>query len=162
MANSELTFRLATDADVPALRQLVNAAYQELADMGLNFTGTFQDEAITRERMQGNDVFLAFKQGELVGTLSLEVEEHDDGHTVLYLGQFAVAPANKRQGIGRQLLSLAEERAKQLGLNRLRLDTAVPAAHLVRLYESHGYSIINQVQWEGKTYASFIMEKVLE
>lgn len=161
MQSSELTFRLATDADVPALRKLVNVAYQELADIGLNFTGTYQDEAITRERMQGKEVLLAFMQTELVGTLSFSVRDQDDGHTVLYLGQFAVAPERKRQGIGRQLLYRAEERAKQLGLNRLRLDTAMPATHLVQLYKSHGYGIISQVKWEGKTYESLIMEKVL-
>ena len=63
MDTSSIQFRLATDADVPALRILVNSAYQQLADLGLNFTGTYQNEDITRERMVNNDVYLAYEIG---------------------------------------------------------------------------------------------------
>ena len=63
-----LQVRLAGELDVPALRLLVNAAYRQLADMGLNFTGTYQDEQVTRERMQGREVYLVFREQELVGS----------------------------------------------------------------------------------------------
>lgn len=157
--NIDITYRLATDADVPALRRLVNAAYAELAEMGLNFTGTYQDEEETRARMQGNEVYLAFFGSELAGTISMEVEEREGEPPVLYLGQLAVEPSLKRKGLGRRLLRLAEEKAKEKGLTRLQLDTAQPATHLVALYRSEGYEVVGDVQWEGKTYRSFIFEK---
>jgi len=159
---ASLQFRLATVADVPELRVLVNSAYQQLADLGLNFTGTYQNEEITKERMVNNDVYLAFLNDELVGTISLEVETHKGILPVLYLTQLAVAPKCKRQGLGRRLLALAEEKAREKGILRLQLDTAVPANHLVRLYLSQGFEIIDEVQWEGKTYRSYIMEKRLK
>jgi ribosomal protein S18 acetylase RimI-like enzyme len=150
--------RLATDADVPALRCLVNSAYSELADLGLNFTGTYQDEAITRERMLGAEVFLLYRDGELVASLSATIKG-DEPH--LYINQVAVRPDRKRQGLGRYLLDLAEARASASGLSHLRLDTAVPAAHLVEMYRQRGYQAIDEVQWDGKTYRSCIMEKRL-
>lgn len=162
MDTTSIQFRLATDADVPELRRLVNSAYQQLADLGLNFTGTYQDEKITRERMQNNDVYLAFAKDELIGTISLEVETHKGVLPVLYLTQLAVAPKCKRQGLGRTLLRLAEEKAREKGICRLQLDTAAPATHLVKLYLSQGFEIIEEIQWRGKTYRSYIMEKYLK
>jgi predicted N-acetyltransferase YhbS len=157
---SELHFRLANKDDVPALRYLVNSAYSQLAELGLNFTGAYQDEQITRERMQGKDVYLAFLGDELVATISLGVEQKDEG-PVLYLNQIAVAPAHQRKGIGGILLRLAEERAAIAGVAALQLDTAVPATHLVTMYGKAGYRVIKEVHWPGKTYNSYIMHKQL-
>jgi len=155
----DIILRLATDDDVPALRRLVNAAYGELADRGLNYTGTFQDEEITRERMQGNDVYLASLGEKLIGTISLELQDEDQ--PLLYISQLGVLPEHKGQGIGRKLLLWAETVARTKGASRLQLDTAVPAVHLVSLYQSLGYEVIDEVQWRGKSYRSYVMEKKL-
>lgn len=159
--NGRLTLRLATDDDVPAIRLLVNAAYRELADLGMNYTGTYQDERITRERMQGRDVWLAFADNRLVATISIDVREQN-GRPTLYIGQFAVAPDLKRQGIGAYLMDHVERIAHERGLTRLGLDTATKAHHLVRFYTSRGFRTVEQVHWEGKTYESYIMEKDLD
>lgn len=154
--------RLANETDVPALRRLVNDAYRELADMGLNYTGTYQDEDITRERMAGAEVYVLERQGELLASISLSVSDTSDGTgTCLYINQLAVRPDQRRNGIGTDLLDFAEQRATYGGLERLRLDTAIPAKHLVALYERRGYRPVEEVQWEGKTYKSYIMEKNL-
>lgn len=155
-----LQVRLAGEPDVPALRLLVNAAYRQLADLGLNFTGTYQDEQVTRERMQGREVHLAFREQELVGTVSLHVKPLGS-RQVLYINQFAVSPEHQRQGIGNFLLGLAERRAMELGVGALQLDTAAPAEHLVMMYRKVGFQIVQEVQWDGKTYSSYIMEKQL-
>ncbi|MGE5559678.1 MAG: GNAT family N-acetyltransferase [Chloroflexota bacterium] len=158
---SELTIRPATDADVPALRLLVNAAYRELADLGMNYTGTYQDEALTRERMRGRDVYLAFDGERLVATISTDVREQN-GRPTLYISQFAVQPDLKRQGIGRHLMDYVEQVARQRGITRLGLDTATRAHHLVRFYQSLGFRIVAEEHWEGKTYNSYVMEKDLD
>lgn len=155
--------RRATLEDVPVLRQLVNDAYRELADLGLNFTGTFQDEDITRRRMQDAEVYMLHRDGELIASMNVSLKDLDNGNDrCLFIHQLAVRPDQKRRGIGSYLLKLAETRAQQLKISRLRLDTAIPATHLVKLYESRGYAPIEEVQWEGKSYRSFIMEKRLE
>jgi ribosomal protein S18 acetylase RimI-like enzyme len=155
------TLRSATDADVPALRRLVNAAYRELADRGLNFTGTYQDEATTRERLRDAEVFLLCDGDELRASICLRVLPADGERLCLYINQLAVHPEHKRRGLGTQLLDLAEARATERGLDTLRLDTAIPAAHLVSLYAARGYVVVDEVQWEGKTYRSYVMEKRL-
>ena len=67
--------RRATTDDVSAIRRLVNDAYRELEDLGLNFTGTYQDEQTTFERMQGAEVYLLYRQNELVASINISLKE---------------------------------------------------------------------------------------
>ncbi|MBK9322912.1 MAG: hypothetical protein IPM97_08215 [Bdellovibrionaceae bacterium] len=48
------------------IRQLVNSAYKELADVGLNYTATYQDEIVTRERISKGKALLLKKEGQLL------------------------------------------------------------------------------------------------
>jgi len=127
---------------VPALRALINSAYQILGDMGLNFTGVDQDDEITRRRMRGREVYVIERDGELIGTVTVAVKE-SEGTRYGYINVLAVAPNHQRRGIGSELMAIAERRAREIGLDRVRLDTAIP------------------VRWDGKSYRSAIMEKLL-
>ncbi len=152
--------RTATDDDVPALTRLINAAYRVLGDMSLNFTGVTQDEATTRERMKSCDVFVIEDDGRLIGTVKARVRAAG-GLQYLELTQLAVDPVRQRGGIGSQLVDLVERRAQELGIERVRLDTAIPARDLVQWYERRGYVEIGQIQRGGKNYRSVILEKRL-
>ena len=55
--------------------------------------------------------------------------------------QFAVDPAQKGRGLGKRLLELCFERARETGAEELALDTAEPAAELRRMYENLGFSL---------------------
>lgn len=159
--HGRLTTHVAMDTDVPELRRLVNAAYRVLGDMGLNYTGVTQDEAVTRDRMRRGEVRLLKLGGELVGTVKLDLRRPPDEEPHIYLSQLAVEPTHQRRGFGGYLLNFAEERARRLGVRRVRLDTAIPADHLIRWYTAHGYTKVGEVQWPGKTYRSVILEKTV-
>jgi hypothetical protein len=60
------SFRWAQDSDVAKLRTLVNASYKELSDMGLNYTATYQDEQVTRERICKGKAFVLEREGQLI------------------------------------------------------------------------------------------------
>ena len=128
--------------------------------MGLNFTGVTQDEETTRQRMRGREVYVIEREGRLIGTVTFSVREKD-GVRFGYVNLLAVDPAERRRGLGERLMGIAERRAKEVGVDRVRLDTAIPATHLVRWYEKRGYTRIDEAQWEGKTYRSVIFEKVV-
>jgi predicted N-acetyltransferase YhbS len=158
---ADITIRLATREDVPVVRRIVNEAYQRLADMGLNYTGVYQDDAGTWKRMEGRDTYLAEQDGKPVGTVCLRVKPIPGDGEGLYLNQMAVLPEYQGKGIGSRLMGLAEEEARKRKLDRIRLDTAIPATHLIDYYTKRGYVKVGEVQWEGKTYRSVVMEKRL-
>lgn len=165
--------REASDSDVPALRILLNQSYRELADMGLNYTATYQDEKITRERISRGQAFALTLGESLVGTVLLTIEAErpvlsEDAKEVeraltriAYISQLAIRPDLKRHGLGSMLMDHCEQLARTSGCNRIRLDTAKPAEHLVRWYRQRGYEIVAEARWEDKTYESWIFEKRL-
>lgn len=142
------------------IRSLVNQAYKELSDMGLNYTATYQDVETTIERMNAGQTFILKKQNQIVATILFSKKNYFTNKNTAYVGQFAVLPSLKKQGLGSYLMDHCEQLAKQQGFEGLQLDTAIPATHLVTLYKKRGYSIVGETHWEGKTYTSYIFEKL--
>lgn len=154
--------RLATRQDVSNVRRLVNEAYQELAQLGLNYTATYQDETVTLERMEKGRCFLLIDAGQIIGTIIFYDHDHlQRQKKCAYLGQFGIDPRYKRKGLGTLLMNYVEELAAKEGYESIQLDTAKPATHLVDWYLKRKYQIIAEEQWEGKTYQSWIFEKEL-
>lgn len=150
------------DADIPAIRLLVNAAYKELADMGLNYTATYQDESVTRDRIHKGKAFALELNNEVVGTILYTIHNYFTHRRSAYLSQLAIAPQYKRSGLGSLLMSHCEELARSEGFEAVQLDTAKPARHLVNWYVRRGYQIVGETHWEGKTYDSWVFEKKFE
>lgn len=155
----ELQLRPVKEDDLSALRLLVNAAYKELGDMGLNYTATYQDEQVTRERISKGRAFILEKNQEIVGTALFSEQNYFTGCKSGYVSQLAIHPALKRSGLGTVLMGFCENLASHEGFDAIQLDTAKPALHLVAWYQKRGYKIVGETKWEGKTYESWIFEK---
>lgn len=160
--NQELILRKSKESDVSELRILINSAYKELSDKGLNYTATYQDEAKTQERLsKGQGFVLTDIHGKIIATILMSEENYLTQKKTAYLGQFAVLPNLKKQGIGSLLLDFCEQLAKEQNYEAIQLDTAIPAEHLVKMYLRRGYQIVGEIQWDGKTYLSYMFEKPL-
>lgn len=149
------------------LTSLLQRAYKELADAGLNFTASYQTAETTARRCADGHCFVVESEGALIGTAVLKTQFWDDDPTEYQvpgtgvLGQFGVDPAWRGRGVGSALLAAVEERALRLGLTTLALDTAEPAKWLVAYYERNGFRAVGRHQWNGKTYSSLVMAKPL-
>ncbi len=150
---------------IEELTLLLNRAYKGLADMGLRYWATYQGPDVTAERIKNRHCFVAFLGGKLVGTITYAPPNQKDGSPwydrpeVAGIGQFGVEPELQGQGIGLQMMQFIEEHARANGAEELALDTAEPALHLIRWYESLGYRLIETVQWKDTNYRSVIMSK---
>lgn len=153
--------RWAKSDDAPLIRAIVNQAYRELADLGLNYTATYQDEAETLRRMANSRVLVIEDEGRAIGTILMREENKIDQRRAAYLGQFGFLPEYKGRGLGRQVMDFMEQLALREGYECVQLDTAKPAAHLVSMYLRRGYRIVGETHFEGKTYHSYIFEKNL-
>ncbi len=156
----KILLRESIDADIPVLRKLLNEAYKELSDQGLNYTATYQDEETTRQRIQKGRAFVLELNNKIIATILFSKENYITKRNTAYVGQFAVAPEYKKRGYGSLLMTYCEDLAQAEKFEGIQLDTAQPAAHLVNWYLKRGYVVVGETHWEGKTYDSYIFEKI--
>ncbi|MCA8830367.1 GNAT family N-acetyltransferase [Hymenobacter pini] len=140
---TNLTFSPATSADIPALNRLVNRAYRgEAAEQGWTtesylLAGQRTDEAdlLAQLHTPGATFLLARTAApELVGSVFLQ--QQGSG---LYLGMLSVEPTKQAQGLGRQLVTAAEEYARQLGCTGIRITVISVRHELLAWYERLGF-----------------------
>ncbi len=127
----KILLRKSIDEDMSNLRKLVNEAYRELSDQGLNYTATYQDEETTRKRIQKGRAFVLELNNEIIATILFSKENYFTMRNTAYVGQFDVAPEYKKSGYGSLLMNYCEDLAKAEKFEGIQLDTARPAAHLV-------------------------------
>lgn len=146
--------------EITSITHLLNSAYKELADKGLNYTAAFQHEDKTKNRIsKGRCFVLKDSLNNILGTILLTEENYITNCKTLYIGQFGVLPELKKNGIGTLLMQHCENLARQEAYVGIQLDTAIPSQHLVDWYQRLGYHIIGKEHYEGKTYDSYIFEK---
>ena len=160
LCKQSYVLRLATEVDVVEIRQLLNLAYQELMEIGLNYVACTQDEEKTRERMAEGRTFVLILESEIVATILFSTKNYFTNKKTAYVGQFAVSPELKKQGLGSMLMDYCEELAQIEGFQGVQLDTAKPAHHLVDWYLSRDYKIVGEIHVDGRNYDSFIFEKL--
>lgn len=138
-----VTVRAATPSDVAAVTAVVTAAYTPYVEqIGVRPGPLRADyEAAVRDR----DVRVALDEaGGVIGVLVLE---HAEDH--LLVENVAVVPAYQGTGVGRRLLDLAEQTARDLGLGEVRLFTHRLMARNIALYLSRGYAETHRETQDG-------------
>jgi GNAT superfamily N-acetyltransferase len=159
--------RLRDDDSLAELTDLLHRSYARLAAMGLFFLATRQGVDVTARRIRKGECYVGVTEGRLVATVTFRPAGTTrdspwlDRPDVCSFQQFAVDPPLQGRGIGRRLIAVCERRAVETGAAELALDTAEPAAHLIRLYERLGFRFIEYVRWPDVNYRSVIMSKTV-
>lgn len=128
--------------DTEKIRQLfvdtldLNAAYQEggpFMDLDLRGPAVYYPDF-------GGEFWIGEIDGELVAMGAFKRLDFDQADTA-EIKRMRVKPGLQGQGIGRRMLSLMEDQARQAGYTETVLDTtdAEGRAAARHLYESHGY-----------------------
>jgi GNAT superfamily N-acetyltransferase len=129
-----ISLRVATGADVDAVRALTREAYGKWVPViGREPLPMVADYA---EAVRKHRIDLVEADGELVALIEMVPGE---GH--LLIENIAVSPRHQGRGIGRTLLDHAEHVAATLGLKDIRLYTNKRFADNVQLYLKNGYAI---------------------
>jgi len=140
-----ISLRRASENDYPAIVALTNRAYRHTGE-GASWN---VETMIEGERLS---------EPQLVADLAASPEAHllvwrDDagdhlGHVWLephadrawYLGLLTVRPDRQDQGLGRRLLTAAEDYARALGARRIELTVVNARDTLIAWYERRGYA----------------------
>ena len=127
------TLRRATSEDADPIRDLVHDAYVDYTPLlGRTPIPMLADY---HEAVRVHDVWV-LDDGDagIVGVI--ELIPHPDH---LYIENVAIAPSRQGEGLGRQLLHLAEREALQRGVPAIGLLTNEHYARNIALYERYGY-----------------------
>ena len=89
--------------------------------------------------IERGDVFVADEGGRIVGVAVTARREAD-----LFLDRLAVDPAKQGTGLGRWILQRLDVIARDRGDRTVSLVTAEMMDHLVKLYGSHGFEVVDR------------------
>ena len=127
-----VVIRPGVNDDVPELHRLAFDAYRQyVAAEGSEPAPMMADYGALVA--QGH-AWVAEENNRVIGLLILE---HAGDH--LLLENIAVAADVRGLGVGRRLMSFAEERARDLGLSEIRLYTGQVMTQNLHYYPRHGY-----------------------
>ncbi|MGQ5227729.1 GNAT family N-acetyltransferase [Streptomyces sp. yara] len=142
-ADTALTFRDATDADVDALVELIESAYRgESSRTGWTteadiLHGQRTDREAVLEVVEAPDsrLLTVEREGRIVACCHLE---HRGEHA--YFGMFAVSPALQGAGLGRTVIAEAERQARESwGVTEMHMTVITVREDLIAWYERRGY-----------------------
>jgi GNAT superfamily N-acetyltransferase len=153
----KLSFSLATPDDAPELAALHTAAS---ADLTVRYGPGFWSNGPTARGVIANmryaRILIARKGKSIVGTLRLankkpwaiDVSYFTPVKKAIYLTGMAVLPMHQRQGIGRQLLQVAIDHARDWPADAIRLDAFNAAAGAGGFYARCGYREVARVVYK--------------
>ncbi|GAB2325481.1 GNAT family N-acetyltransferase [Streptomyces griseoincarnatus] len=142
-ADTALTFRDATDADVDALVELIESAYRgESSRTGWTteadiLHGQRTDREAVLEVVEAPDsrLLTVEREGRIVACCQLE---HRGDHA--YFGMFAVSPALQGAGLGRTVIAEAERQAREgWDVTEMHMTVITVREDLIAWYERRGY-----------------------
>ena len=136
-----MEIREATPDEHAEAGRVTAAAYQGL----VRDPAYLERIAAVADRALHTDVFVAIEEGEIVGSLTLELSRRvnlrDDpleAHRA-HIRMLGVAPAHQGRGIGSALMHEAEARARAAGKREITLHTTEPMAAARAMYAGLGY-----------------------
>ena len=134
--SEKIQIRLATPADAEAIVCVLAKSFIEYQSRytAAGFTATVLNPQQIEARMSEGPLWVALEDGAFVGTVSVVLKPEG-----LYIRGMAVDPAARGKGIGRKLLTCAEEFALQNGCERMFLSTTPFLSRAIKLYEHYGF-----------------------
>jgi ribosomal protein S18 acetylase RimI-like enzyme len=145
--------REASDTDAEIVAAVIRAAFEEYRGRLDPPSGALAETAHTvREKMRTAQAVVALASQVPVGCIFFRPEEGR-----LYLFRLAVLPGHRGRGLGRALLAHAEERARALGLPRVRLGVRAALARQIAYYEGLGYRRVGDGTHPGYAGPTYLL-----
>ncbi|HVE99203.1 MAG TPA: GNAT family N-acetyltransferase [Mycobacteriales bacterium] len=150
---SDITVRRADPAEYDAVGALTVAVYRDLrGGHPGEYDAQLQDVAA---RAAQGEVYIAVdSDGHLLGSVTFaphgsEYAEQSAPDEAVFR-MLAVAPGARGRGAGRALVETCVDRARSLGLRRLRLSTQLSMRAAHRLYETMGFTRTPDDDWSPR------------
>lgn len=131
-----MNLRPATNADS---EQIKNVVFSVLKEYGLepDSSSTDKDLDSIEESYFANNGFFGVVEAE--GSIVASVGLHKVTPTTCELRKMYSLPSQRGKGLGKSLIEFALSKAKELGYNRVILETASPLKEAIGLYKKYGF-----------------------
>ena len=157
----------ALPSDREELIAIIRSATETLNQNGIpQWDDVYPSTANVDEDLRNGQLFVVRAEGKIVGMITLNRHCDPDyqngdwrytGPDFMVVHRLIVSPAVQGQGVGAQLMRMAEALLKEQGVQSIRLDAFTQNPHSLRLYEKLGYRITGEAVWrKGRFY---LMEK---
>jgi ribosomal protein S18 acetylase RimI-like enzyme len=111
-------------------------------DRWLAMTSGWVAESIAAADSAGHALAVAVDDADdVAGFVTLSTRTHFTGDVDAYVGELVVAPAHRREGVGRALIATAETWARSHGFRTLTLDTGGANQAARALYDATGFEV---------------------
>ncbi|MFF7885934.1 GNAT family N-acetyltransferase [Streptomyces sp. NPDC020794] len=167
---SPLTYRQATEADIPTLVRLRDEAAHRQLSQGIDQWKPGQlTEPHFRTRLTEGEVWLALLDDQVAGAWELWWEDPaawgPQPPTAAYIHRLMTDRRVAPPGVGRHLLAEAERRIAASGRTLCRLDCLSTNPRLREYYQAAGYTVVGEQTAKdgglGTPYAVTLLEKRL-
>jgi len=137
-----------TDAELPELVELVNAAYRGQGSQPgwTSEVGLVDGQRVTQQALRGEiaaapdlRIYLLRAPPELLACVRIEDGRGLNGEPACYISMLAVRPGLQDAGLGRQMLEFAEDEGRARGARIARMTVVSIRASLIAWYERRGY-----------------------
>ena len=138
--DQEIKIRQARHNEAEAIHRVLDAAFRGLQGRGYSSqaleAAILPPDEISQRMANGDHVLVAEDGGQIAGTAT-GIEEHES----LHVCSVAVHPNWQGRGIGRQLMEVLEDIARQRKCHKLWLQTAWAMTEAIALYKKVGYQV---------------------
>ncbi len=165
-----MTFRLATEKDLPALETM----YKDIADnltknnIKIYWSKFYPYEEIEEIDIKNKTFYVLEENGKIVGGINLSTThekanqiswKHQTENTI-YISKLGVNIKNLKQGVGSKLINHAKQIAKKQDAEVLRLFVVNINTPAIKLYEKNGFERTNgttkeHLEFHGVTLTEF-------
>lgn len=128
-----------------AIGKIAKWYYNEWAYLSLQITEEMMYQKVL-EKAANRDVIplaiVAHHENELIGALELKLRENKNyPEYEHWIGGIFVDPLWRGQGVASQMITMAKEKARELGVTMLYLQCE---SHNISLYQRHGFKVLHQ------------------
>lgn len=143
-----MDFRLAVMQDLPQLKAVYKEIVKNMDDNQIQIWDEVYPCEFFEDDIKSNRCYVLFDKGEIVSAFALcnsssgenAVKWNDSQGKALYLDRFGVNVNHSRKGIGSLMLKYANELAKALGVEYLRLFVVDINKPAINLYMKNGFT----------------------
>ncbi|MCD8037364.1 MAG: GNAT family N-acetyltransferase [Clostridiales bacterium] len=159
-----MDIRLAEISDLDGIIALIQKRMDWMDEVGLcQWNKTNYLEEFTKDYFEKNIIeknfYIAEEDGLLIGTIALFRQDlrWEDGKESVYIHHLTAEPG--KAGVGRKLVEYAEQYAKNMHFQMIRLDSPANNQKLSDYYESMGYMPVGRCA--NSFYEGILREKKL-